>query len=193
LFCCVIAKDHQIQKVNNNQRNKETLKKADKILSHELEDIKINNESDVTDNIVLEKELQTPTDSSSSVMPTDLSQEIDETLQKENVCNNISELEFEKKNAENIRFNEINEIESLTNDEITKPDLTIPLIKTNPDLPYKDDQWSPVNPDGKKQYDRSFLVAVRKQVEKTLKMPERLTQIAVDIIRKVSFFSIIFS
>ncbi len=190
----LIAKDHQIQKVNNNQRNKETLKKGDKILSHELEDIKINNESDVTDNInVIEKELQTPTDSSSSAMPTDLSQEIDETLQKENVCNNINELEFEKKNAENIRFNEISETESLNNNEITKADLTIPLIKTNPDLPYKDDQWSPVNPEGKKQYDRSFLVAVRKQVEKTLKMPERLTQIAVDIIRKVSIISIILS
>jgi hypothetical protein len=58
-------------------------------------------------------------------------------------------------------------------------------IKTNSELDYKESQWSPKNPDGKRQYDRSFLLAVRERVGDTLKIPERLVQIAPDIINRV--------
>jgi hypothetical protein len=57
-------------------------------------------------------------------------------------------------------------------------------IKTNSELDYKESQWSPKNPDGKRQYDRSFLLAVRERVGDTLKIPERLVQIAPDIINR---------
>jgi len=186
----ISAKDHQILKVNNNQRKKDTLKKADnRILTDELEDIKVNNDSDVSDNINLsenvESQTQTTTDPSSSVMLSSLSNEKDETpLHNQIVCNNISENQFETKNAENVRFNDVNKTEITINDQIPTSDLTIPIIKTLPDLPYKENQWSPNNPDGKKSYDKDFLLAVRQNIGQ-LERPEKLNNVP-DIIRKVS-------
>jgi hypothetical protein len=58
-------------------------------------------------------------------------------------------------------------------------------IKSNSELNYKENQWSPKNPDGKRQYDRNFLLAVRERAGDTLIIPERLVQIAPDIIRRV--------
>ncbi len=58
-------------------------------------------------------------------------------------------------------------------------------IKTKSELHYKKNQWSPENPDGKRQYDRKFLLAVRERVGDTLEIPERLVQIAPDIIKRV--------
>ena len=39
--------------------------------------------------------------------------------------------------------------------------------------PYKDDQWSPVNPSGKKVYDRNFLVELKNNPA-SMKKPEGL-------------------
>jgi len=55
---------------------------------------------------------------------------------------------------------------------------------------YKDDQWSPINPDGKRQYDRSFLLELQNN-PLSLKKPEALPNLEVVrdgvVQRKASF------
>merc|ERR1719309_1422692 len=58
-------------------------------------------------------------------------------------------------------------------------------------LPYTPDQWSPVNPEGKKQYERSFLLQLQKNplsLQKPTAMPTNMEIILpeVDILRHVA-------
>ncbi|XP_037786200.1 eukaryotic translation initiation factor 4 gamma 1-like isoform X22 [Penaeus monodon] len=71
---------------------------------------------------------------------------------------------------------EVNSIEREVNnvhDEEEKKD-DGPQLKYN----YKDDQWSPVNPDGKRQYDRRFLLELQNN-PLSLKKPESLPNLEV--------------
>jgi hypothetical protein len=53
---------------------------------------------------------------------------------------------------------------------------------------YKKDQWSPLNPDGKKNYDRNFLLQLRYAAEST-KKPTGLSHLPDIILDAVSVIS----
>ena len=74
---------------------------------------------------------------------------------------NITNLKSPAQNEETVKDDV-----SKTEDEVTKAEDVKPL--TNGDVTseeanpqYKDDQWSPLNTDGKKQYDRDFLISLQ--------------------------------
>nr|CAD7196109.1 unnamed protein product [Timema douglasi] len=56
----------------------------------------------------------------------------------------------------------------------------IPVVPAlfNDKLPYKNDQWSPVNPDGKKKYERDFLMELQNDPQ-SKKKPENLPDLEV--------------
>nr|CAD7458633.1 unnamed protein product [Timema tahoe] len=56
----------------------------------------------------------------------------------------------------------------------------IPVVPAlfNVKLPYKDDQWSPVNPDGKKKYERDFLMELQNDPQ-SKKKPDNLPDLEV--------------
>ncbi|XP_039278675.1 eukaryotic translation initiation factor 4 gamma 1-like [Nilaparvata lugens] len=62
-------------------------------------------------------------------------------------------------------------------------DVTTPTQATTPQQPvlkhkYKDDQWSPLNPEGKKKYDREFLMGLQNDPQATRK-PDNLPNIDI--------------
>ena len=57
---------------------------------------------------------------------------------------------------------DVKEPAHLTNGDIaTEPEEDQEAKKDESQPPYKDDQWSPLNTEGKKQYDRDFLISLQ--------------------------------
>ena len=159
--------------------------------SEEVIDSKLDINSDETDNsvtIIDKIEPQLSSDRSSPINTTTVSIEsVDKSVKKDIILSNLSENHSEETDDnENNRINEIKNKEVCV--EPTDIELDDPSAKTTlPDLPYIEDQWTPLNPEGKKAYDRKFLLAIRDKSKNILKMPEILqTPKNKEIIRKVS-------
>lgn len=189
IFISFEAKDQSIQKNNinnnNNNRKKEMIIKEDKTRSEEVVEAKVDTSSvtDIPKTIVSEScEPQHRSDRSSPVMTR--SESVDKSS-KTDVSNNSDNCDESDE-----QINRINDLKSKEADhEEEEPDQeSVSGEPSLPDLPYQDDQWTPLNPDGKKHYDRDFLLAVRQKSESLLKMPESLMndKRSQEIIRKVS-------
>ncbi|XP_054159243.1 eukaryotic translation initiation factor 4 gamma 3-like isoform X2 [Oppia nitens] len=174
-----IAKDYSQQEVIENNNNIiENINESTILVDEKkLGDNKVNNcGNDVTDNVsVVDKlEVQPTIDESLSVI---VSSNKSETVCNNN--NNISDNNIANEVLSNDSSDESNEQMSTTKD-------SLPL---RPNLPYKDGQWTPVDTDGIKNYDRDFLMAVlhHSQNADIHKMPECLKSDKIkDIQRKDS-------
>ena len=169
------------------------LKEDNSRKSEELVDNKIDISCDVTDNSetdVDKLEPQLSSDRSSPVINSTLPTEsVDKSAKIDIILTNLSEIHSERDDNENNRINEIKNKE--INDEPVESECISSAKTLLPDLPYKDDQWTPLNPDGKKHYDREFLFAVKTKSESILKMPKSLQTVKnQEIIRKVSNVSL---
>lgn len=93
--------------------------------------------------------------------------------------NDSIDKEVEIKNEVNNRINNENDVDKMNNkNEVST--IESQQIK----IQYSEDQWSPQNPTGKKQYDKKFLLSLQKS-EIAQKMPEKLIETrANDIIRQ---------
>uniref|UniRef100_T1J0U7 W2 domain-containing protein n=1 Tax=Strigamia maritima TaxID=126957 RepID=T1J0U7_STRMM len=80
-----------------------------------------------------------------------------------------------EKNEENTKVSQDFERNEQVIDVIDQP---ITKIQTIPKYNYKEDQWSPLNPEGKRQYDRSFLLRMQSQ-PMSLRKPEGLPDLEV--------------
>ena len=167
------------------------LKEDNNRKSEVLVDEKIDNESDVKEDLVTadQSEPELSSDRSSPVINS-TAESVDKSDKIDIILNNLNENHSEKDDNENNRINEIKNKEVCEEPEESESD--IPSAKTIlPDLPYKEDQWTPLNPSGKKAYDREFLFAVMKKSESINKMPEKLlVGKNQEIIRKVSNYSL---
>ena len=77
---------------------------------------------------------------------------------------NITKLKSLAQNDEGVKEEDSMEVEvakPLTNGDVISEEDESPakVVEANP--LYKDDQWSPLNTDGKKQYDRDFLISLQ--------------------------------
>jgi len=87
---------------------------------------------------------------------------------------------------------EENDEETLASDVNAEESKSPPLVNgvRLPQLPYRDDQWSPANTEGKKQYDRDFLLQLQKN-PLSLQKPEKMPDMEIilpeaDLLRTVS-------
>ncbi|XP_077998892.1 eukaryotic translation initiation factor 4 gamma 3-like isoform X2 [Glandiceps talaboti] len=98
-----------------------------------------------------------------------------------NDLNNLEKTEEEKKNEENEQKSKEEE-ESIDNREIaTDPKENKIELKYK----YREDQWSPVNPEGKRQYDRDFLLQFQFEAN-CIEKPEGLPKISDVILDTVN-------
>merc|ERR1719431_1146988 len=76
------------------------------------------------------------------------------------------------------------------NDNVVDDKNSVVLNGLTDKLPYRDDQWSPANTEGKKQYDRDFLLQLQKNplsLQKPQKMPDmEIILPEADLLRNVS-------
>ena len=148
------------------------IKEDNIVRSEEVVDTKVEtcNVTNIVKTVVVESgQPQPASDRSSPVMTHS------ESVEKSSKTDiSINSDNYSDENDEQINI--INDIKSKEVNDDEKPDeeATSPSEAALPDLPYQENQWTPLNPDGKKHYDREFLLAVRQKAENYLKMPESL-------------------
>lgn len=114
------------------------------------------------------EELKTSNIVESSPDITDTIQKIEDEIPTENGVNPVSEApqvpSEEPENKEKVNEEETPEIEIQVRENEEKQEVEMPTEQTSLKYDYKENQWSPLNTEGKKQYDRDFLMRLQYDV-----------------------------